>query len=332
MQLHKRFYHFNGIDQTNYSKEAFEREKKLKIYDKLILEGCSRITALEAIQTSKATFYRWKKRYKNSSLEGLENESRKPKNLRKPKWTIGDESLVLKIRKKHRLWGKNKISVIIKREYSKSISASTVGRIISKLVKLGRIRPVRFYYGQTKDKKRRIFDKHAKPWKSGMKAQNLGELIQIDHMSVELEPGKIVKHFKAICPITKLIVVKAYGTASSAIATDFLNIALKKFPFKIGSIQVDGGSEFMKNFEQECKNKNIDLYVLPPRSPECNGTVERANKTVKYEFYHFYRGSLVLEKINKQLQHFINCYNTYRPHQALQYQTPLRYYQGLVAN
>ena len=332
MQLHRRFYHFNGIDQTNYSKKAFEREKKLKMYKKLILGGCLRTLALEAIQTSKATFYRWKKRYKNSSLEGLENESRRPKNLRKPKWTIDDESLVLKIRKKHLLWGKGKISVIIKREYSGSISSSTVGRIISKLVKLGRIKPVKFYFGRIKNKKRRVFDNHAQPWKYGMKSTKLGELIQIDHMSVELEPGKIVKHFKAICPITKLIVVQVYGTASSAIATDFLNIALKKFPFKISSIQVDGGSEFMKDFEQECKNKNIDLYVLPPRSPEYNGTVERANGTVKYEFYHFYRGSLILEKINKQLQHFIRHYNTYRPHQALQYQTPLRYYQELVAN
>ena len=147
MQLHRRFYHFSAIVQTNYSKEAFEREDKLKLCKKLILGGCSRILALEVMKISKATFYHWKKRYKNFSLEGLENKSRRPKNLRKSKWTIDDEKLVLKIRKENKLWGKNKISVIIKREYFKSISPSTVGRILSKLVGLGRVRPARFYYG-----------------------------------------------------------------------------------------------------------------------------------------------------------------------------------------
>ncbi|MGI9214863.1 MAG: hypothetical protein ACR2HS_04275 [Gammaproteobacteria bacterium] len=40
------------------------------------------------------------------------------------------------------------------------------------------------------------------------------------------------------------------------------------FPFKISSIQVDGGSEFMKDFERLCQEKSIDLFVLPPKSPK----------------------------------------------------------------
>lgn len=31
--------------------------------------------------------------------------------------------------------------------------------------------------------------------------------------------------------------------------------------------------------------KNISLFVLPPKSPQYNGTVERCNGTTRDEFY-----------------------------------------------
>ena len=45
-------------------------------------------------------------------------------------------------------------------------------------------------------------------------------------------------------------------------------------PFRITSIQVDGGSEFMAEFEQEAQKLGITLYVLPPKRPQYNGGVE----------------------------------------------------------
>ncbi len=44
-------------------------------------------------------------------------------------------------------------------------------------------------------------------------------------------------------------------------------------------IQVDGGSEFMGDFEDECAERKPPLKVLPPHSPELNGVVERTNRT-----------------------------------------------------
>ncbi|MEE9273671.1 MAG: hypothetical protein V3U57_10475, partial [Robiginitomaculum sp.] len=52
-----------------------------------------------------------------------------------------------------------------------------------------------------------------------------------------------------------------------------------KTPFTIKSIQVDGGSEFMAEFEQACEDVNIPLIVLPPSRPTYNGGVERGNRT-----------------------------------------------------
>ena len=51
---------------------------------------------------------------------------------------------------------------------------------------------------------------------------------------------------------------------------------LRRMPFPIKVIQVDGGSEFQDSFEEECQRRGIKLFVLLPRSPKLNGHVERA--------------------------------------------------------
>jgi putative transposase len=59
-------------------------------------------------------------------------------------------------------------------------------------------------------------------------------------------------------------------------------------PFPVKAIQVDGGSEFMAEFEVAYQTNYIVLYVLPPRSPQMNGTVERSNSAWRHEFYQTY--------------------------------------------
>ena len=53
-------------------------------------------------------------------------------------------------------------------------------------------------------------------------------------------------------------------------------------PWPIKAIQIDGRSEFMADFENACQERNIPLYVLPPRSPKLNGAVERCNAAWRY--------------------------------------------------
>ncbi len=49
----------------------------------------------------------------------------------------------------------------------------------------------------------------------------------------------------------------------------------------VSSVQVDGGSEFMQEFETACRDAGIPLHVLPPRRPDINGSVERSNRTLR---------------------------------------------------
>ena len=101
-----------------------------------------------------------------------------------------------------------------------------------------------------------------------MKSKKAGELIQIDHMSVGMPAAFSLKEFKAACPVTGMVFLKAYTRATSLNAKAFLHYLIKSAPFEITSIQVDGGSEFRKDFEQACEDLGIELYVLPPRKPK----------------------------------------------------------------
>ncbi|MCK4651198.1 hypothetical protein KAT08_03445 [Candidatus Babeliales bacterium] len=53
----------HDISHSKYFQEPCEKREKLVLYKQLINEGCSQKTALLAIGTSRATYFRWIKRY-----------------------------------------------------------------------------------------------------------------------------------------------------------------------------------------------------------------------------------------------------------------------------
>ena len=95
-------------------------------------------------------------------------------------------------------------------------------------------------------------------------------------------------------------------------------------PDPVRAIQIDGGSEFMAEFEQACADAKIPLYLLPPRSPKLNGAVERRNGAWRYEFYACSDLPLDINKIAERLEAFQNLYNNHRPHGALAAMTPAK--------
>ena len=98
----------------------------------------------------------------------------------------------------------------------------------------------------------------------------------------------------------------------------FIDILLKRMPFPVRAIQVDGGSEFQDAFERECQRRGIKLFVLPPRSPKLNGHVETAQRTHT-------NANFELPELNQALLEWEKVYNTIRPHQSLGYLTPQQF-------
>lgn len=329
LYLDSLYWKTKKLDISFCSPEASRRVEKVKLYQRLRAEGCSEETALKAVELSRATYFRWKKILFEKGPKGLEVASRKPKTLRQVQWTQELQLAIFRLRKANPIYGRLKIHAILLRDFPElaKVSITTVGRILKKLVDLKRILPAWVLSASKRSRRKRKFDKYAQRWKYGMKAKQPGELVQLDHMSVCFDTSKTVKHFQATCPISKITVAQAYTQATSTVAAKFLKQMRAQMPFPIRSIQVDGGSEFMKDFETACEAENIQLYVLPPKSPKYNGCVERRNATFKYEFYYQYKGDDSMDAVRTALQLYQNRYNTFRPHQALNQDTPMGYYE-----
>ena len=115
-------------------------------------------------------------------------------------------------------------------------------------------------------------------WKN--KPQQPGEMVQIDHISVS-KNNTYLKDFQAWDPISKYVDAQVFSNATSHSAKKFLHQLITNTPFKISSIQIDSGSEFMAEFEQACADLDIALFVLPPKKPQYNGGVERSDRTFR---------------------------------------------------
>lgn len=320
LKLHRSIYSVKSSFDNSYSKEAYFREEKLKKWAQLQEEQCDPELIYKVLEVSKATLFRWKKSYSIFGIEGLQNYSRRPNNVRKPIKNHELELLVLALRRKYPIFGKDKIKIMLEKEYSFIASVSAVGRILKQLIEQRKIVSVADFCGKKTPRKKRRFDDHAQPF-DFTQSKRPGEMMQIDHM-VE----GIYKHFAAICPITKLWYSQVYTKANSANGAMFLEELCKFFPFEISSIQVDGGGEFMADFEQLCKKKGIKLYVLPPKSPKLNAFIERSNNTAHYEFYALHPKWKDIDDLKENLRGFVAFYNEIRPHQHLKYLTPMRYF------
>jgi len=152
-----------------------------------------------------------------------------------------------------------------------------------------------------------------------------GDIVEVDTLDVRPLPGVILKHFTARDVISRWDVFEAHSRATSNTASGFIDVLLRRMPFPIKAIQVDGGSEFQDAFERECQKRGIELFVLPPRSPKLNGHVERAQRTHTEEFYEVTASSFDLSELKDKLLEWEKVYNTVRPHQALGYVTPLKF-------
>lgn len=126
--------------------------------------------------------------------------------------------------------------------------------------------------------------------------------------------------------------LEVYSRATAATASRFLDKLERDTPFRLKAIQVDGGSEFEAAFEEECQKRGIKLLVLPPRSPELNGYVERAHRTHTEEFYEVTNSSFELAELRDKLLPWQKIYNTIRPHQSLGYLTPLKFLEQWKQN
>ena len=305
--------------QVEPSRKARQR---LKWFDYYKSRGNNARLTCRHFDISPQTFYRWKRRYNPRHPASLEDHSHRPKHLRQPTYSAELVETVLKLREAYPRWGKDKLVVLLHRERF-NCSASMVGRILHKLKERGVLRePVSNCISA---RKRRLKRPYAIRKPREYVAEKPSDIVEVDTLDVRPLPGVILKHFTARDVISRWDVLEAHSRATSNTASGFIDVLVKRMPFPIKAIRVDGGSEFQDVFETECQRRGIKLFVLPPRSPKLNGHVERAQRTHTEEFYEVTDSSFEIQELNQALLEWEKVYNTIRPHQALGYLTPQQF-------
>lgn len=313
-----------GSQRLNKRTADISREAKnrVKWFDYYEANGRNARLTCRHFGISPDTFYHWKQRYDPRNLRSLEDLSHRPHHVRQPTWSPAMVNAVLKLREEYPRWGKEKIAVLLQRE-GMNISVSMVGRILKSLKLRGLLlEPLPNFISARKRQRKRPYAIR-KP--KGYVASEPGDIVEVDTLDIRPLPGLILKQFTARDIVSRWDVIKASSTATASAATAFIDVLLKRMPFKIKAIQVDGGSEFQDIFEETCQKHGINLFVLPPRSPKLNGHVERAQRTHTEEFYEVTDTSFEMKELNQALLKWEIIYNTVRPHQSLHYLTPKQF-------
>lgn len=304
--------------------EVVFRLRQLERFEKLRkVHGLTAGQAAEILGVSRATLYRWRRLLSVSGVQGLRSRSCRPRRVRQRQWDGRLAAAVRRVRMSFPAWGKAKLGRLL-RAQGFAVSDSTVGRILRWLKARGRLpEGPAFCRGR----------RHGRPWRRpwarrapyGMKGEAPGDLVQVDVLHVNLFSGVTVYHFTAWDSASRWSVGQVYSRVSSRCAADFLEQIQARSPFPIRAIQIDGGSEFKGDFEQACQKAAIALYVLPPKRPQRNGGVERANGIWRYEFYASYPLPTTIRELRPLVRWWEQVYNLLRPHQALQQRTPAEY-------
>jgi transposase InsO family protein len=313
----KGFYRLSKSTPPELSQKEFDRLRALTIYTET---GDVKLVC-QAFGISRPSLYRWLKRFDPKDLNSLKEESRRPWRVRKPLWSRELVEAVKALREEYPRWGKDKIAVLV-RDQGHEASTSTVRRILRHLKQRGELKEPKRRNISAKRRSRRPYGVR-KP--GDYIAQRPGDLVQVDTLDVRPFPWVTLKQFTARDVISKWDVIEARRRATATTAKEFLETLEQRMPFKVKALQVDGGSEFYSDFEEECQRRKIRLFVLPPKSPKLNGCVERAHRTHTEEFYEVYECSWNVTDLNPELRHWEYVYDCVRPHQALNYKTPLQF-------
>jgi len=263
--------------------------------------------AYELFGVKKSTFYKWRKAYDKLGKEGLLRK--RPIAFNFPNQIKPDVvKKVLELRKEHKL-GTWRIKWYLERYHDICISESSVFRIL-KRNNVERL-----------DRKTTRRAMHTKLYEKDVP----GHHVQVDvkFLFFKDENASKIKRFQytAIDDATRIRALKIYDKHNQDSSIDFINYVIKKFPFRINTIQTDNGHEFQSKFHWHIQDLGMRHRFIRIGTPQLNGKVERSHLTDKKEFYQLltYTDDVNLNEKLNEWEHF---YNFNRPHGSFKGRTP----------
>lgn len=286
-------------------------------------------SAVRRFNVSRASVYRWRKRY-NGSAQSLADLSRRPHSHPK-QHTVDELKLIFDMRRRNPHLGLVVFWVKMRqRGYSRSVTS--LWRVLKRLNALP-VKPPNPKY-------------IPKPYE---KMSFPGERVQIDVKVVPtacIVPDKYglrerYYQYTAIDEYSRFRFIMAFKEQNTYSSAQFVDALIKAFPFKIECIQTDNGLEFIKKFEEHKKGK-ISLFearlkelgikhkLIRPYTPRHNGKVERSHRKDNEYFYATHK-FYSFEDFKKQLAVHLKRYNAF-PMRPLNWLSPNDYIKDFLSD
>ena len=278
------------------------------------------------------TVYRWAKKY-NGTIESLANESRRPHT--NPRAHTDKE---IKLIKDYKYKNKDTGLVVLWVKLRKAGYTRSITSLYRIMIKIG-------IYKKAPSKKK-VYEP-----KEYQQMAYPGERVQVDVKYVpskcltkELkEQGERYYQYTAIDEYTRMRVLWFAKEHSTYESKNFVDIIVKKFPFKIKEIQTDNGFEFTNRlsyytsirdrktmFEEHLEELGIRHKLIKPYTPRHNGKVERSHRKDQERFY-YNKVFFSFEDLVNRAKYWIKEYNNF-PMRPLKWLSPNEKYLEYIGN
>ena len=274
-------------------------------------------------KVNRRTIYRWRERY-DGTLKSLVNKSRRPH--RSPKaHTEAEIKMIKNYKNKNKETGLVVLWVKLRRAgYTRSVTS-----LYRMMIKLG-------IYKKAPSKKK-VYEPKAYQQMTypGQRVQVDVKYVPMNCLTKELkEQGERYYQYTAIDEYTRLRVIWFAKEHSTYESSEFVNIIVKKFPFKVEEIQTDNGFEFTNRlsyktsirerktkFEKRLEELGIKHKLIKPYTPRHNGKVERSHRKDQERFY-YKRVFINLEDLQEKGRRWLREYNNF-PMRPLKWLSPI---------
>jgi transposase InsO family protein len=294
-------------------REMSVAEQRYQAVLAVIAEGRSVTEVAAQWRVSRQTLHAWLARYEVEGLEGLSDRSHRPVGCPHQMPAVV-EVRVLELRRAHPFWGRRILAELRRAGLDPVPSESAIYRC---LVRAGVIDPVR----------RRRRSEAFKRWERSAPM----ELWQMDVVGgFHLADGSSAKALTGIDDHSRFCVsARLMPRERTQAVCDGLAAAMRLHGVP-EQILTDNGKVFTGRFhappvevlfDRICRENGVEHLLTAPRSPTTTGKVERFHRTLRLEFdTSQVFGSLALAQ--GALDEWVEYYNSQRPHQSLDDQTP----------
>lgn len=157
-----------------------------------------------------------------------------------------------------------------------------------------------------------------------------GEMLHFDTKRLPIIEGQKTTDkreylFVAIDDFSRELFAAILPNKTQDSSSKFLEQVIEECPYTIEIAYSDNGTEYKgtidHKFVELCKSQNIEQRFTKIKTPRTNGKAERVIRTIM-EMWHQKTKFKNLEHRKKELNRFINYYNTVKPHKGIDNLTP----------